>query len=87
MPFDGQRRPVSAGLLALLWNPEKHVWDPRNIFKNHAAKSIDEVMRTAIYIERNEETVKSVTSFPHLSRHWYRPSGDLSARSGRDVVT
>ena len=40
------------------------------IFKHYALKSIDAVrakLRLAIlYIERNPETVKSITSFPHI---------------------
>ncbi len=42
------------------------------IFKNYALKSIDAVrtkLKQAIfYIERNPETVKSITSFPYIAK-------------------
>jgi hypothetical protein len=53
-------------------NPQEHIWDEirENIFKNYAAKSIDEVcdklVRAALYIERNPRMVKSMTSFPYI---------------------
>ena len=42
------------------------------IFKNYALKSIDAVRaklkQTILYIERDPETVKSITSFPYIVR-------------------
>ena len=42
------------------------------LFKNYALKSIDAVRRkleqAILYIERNPETVKSITSFPYIVR-------------------
>ena len=54
------------------FNPQEHVWDEirENVFKNYAAKSIDEVtdklVQAALYIERNPNMVKSMTSFPYI---------------------
>jgi transposase len=53
-------------------NPQEHIWDDirENIFKNYAAKSMDEVCdkleEAAIYIEHNPKMVKSMTSFPYI---------------------
>jgi hypothetical protein len=45
--------------------------DPEKIFKNYAAKSIDEVcemlVEGSLYIERNPELVKAMTSFPYIA--------------------
>jgi hypothetical protein len=42
------------------------------IFKNYAAKSMDEVgdkhVEAALYIERNPKMVKSITSFPYIMK-------------------
>ena len=42
------------------------------IFKNYAIKSIDAVRaklkQAILYVERNPETVKSITSFPYIVR-------------------
>ena len=51
-------------------NPKKTLWDEirEKLFKNYALKSIDAVNRkleqAILYIERNSETVNSITSFP-----------------------
>ena len=53
-------------------NPQEHIWDEirEKIFKNYAAKSMDEVcdklVEAAFYIERNPKMVKSMTSFPYI---------------------
>ena len=53
-------------------NPQENIWDEirENIFKNYAAKSMDEVcemlVEGSIYSERNPELVKSMTSFPYI---------------------
>jgi hypothetical protein len=53
-------------------NPQEHIWDEirEKIFKNYAAKSMDEVcdklVEAALYIERNPKMVKSMTSFPYI---------------------
>ena len=55
-------------------NPQENLWDEirEKIFKNYALKSIDAVRRkleeAILYIERNPETVKSITSFPYIVR-------------------
>ena len=40
------------------------------MFKNYAAKSMDEVssklVKAALYIERNPNMVKSMTAFPYI---------------------
>src|ERR1700730_18747097 len=52
--------------------PQEHIWDEirEKIFKNYAAKSIDEVcdmlVKAALYIESNPKMVKSMTSFPYI---------------------
>jgi transposase len=53
-------------------NPQEHIWDEirEKIFKNYAAKSMDEVcdklVQAALYIEGNPNMVKSITSFPYI---------------------
>jgi transposase len=53
-------------------NPQENLWDEirEKIFKNYALKSMDEVcdklVEAALYIERNPELVKSITSFPYI---------------------
>ena len=53
-------------------NPKENLWDEirEKIFKNYALKSIDAVrakLKEAIlYMERNPEIVKSITSFPYI---------------------
>ena len=55
-------------------NPKENLWDEirEKIFKNYALKSIDAVRaklkQAILYIERNPETVKSITSFPYIVR-------------------
>ena len=55
-------------------NPKENLWDEirEKIFKNYALKSIDHVqqkLREAIlYIERNPDVVKSITSFPYIAK-------------------
>lgn len=61
-------------LLSTPWNlnPKENLWDEirEKIFKNYALKSIDAVRaklkQAIVYIERNPETVKSITSFPYI---------------------
>jgi hypothetical protein len=61
-------------LLSTPWNlnPKENLWDEirEKIFKNYALKSIDAVRaklkQAILYIERNPETVKSITSFPYI---------------------
>ena len=53
-------------------NPKENLWDEirEKIFKNYALKSMDEVYskleEAALYIERNPDIVKSITSFPYI---------------------
>jgi putative transposase len=53
-------------------NPQEHIWDEirENVFKNYAAKSLDEVcdrlVQAALYIEHSPKMVKSMTSFPYI---------------------
>jgi len=53
-------------------NPQEHIWEEirETVFKNYAARSMDEVyeklVEAALYIERNPEMVKSMTSFPYI---------------------
>ena len=53
-------------------NPKENLWDEirEKIFKNYALKSMDEVrakLRQAVlYIERNPNLVRSITSFPYI---------------------
>jgi hypothetical protein len=76
------RRSLGAKQLTLLFlppyapelNPKENLWDEirEKIFKNYALKSIDAVYRkldeAILYIERNPETVKSITSFPYIAK-------------------
>jgi hypothetical protein len=56
-------------------NPKENLWDEirEKIFKNYALKSIDAVrakLKEAIlYMERQPEIVKSITSFSTFSSH------------------
>ena len=53
-------------------NPKENLWDEirEKIFKNYTLKSIDAVRakleQAILYMERNPETVKSITSFPYI---------------------
>ena len=53
---------------------QENLWDEirEKIFKNYALKSMDEVYAkledAALYIERNPDLVKSITSFPYIAR-------------------
>jgi len=55
-------------------NPQENIWDwdeiREKIFKDYAAKSMDEVsyrlVAGALYIESNPELVKSINSFPYI---------------------
>src|SRR5271157_2803380 len=55
-------------------NPKENLWDEirEKIFKNYALKSIDAVRtklkEAVLYIERNPELVKSITSFPYIAK-------------------
>ena len=55
-------------------NPKENLWDEirEKIFKNFALKSMDAVhakLREGIlYIERNPELVKSITTFPYIAK-------------------
>ena len=55
-------------------NPKENIWDEirEKIFKNYALKSIDAVrdklQKAILYIERNPEIVKSITSFPYIAK-------------------
>lgn len=55
-------------------NPKENLWDEirEKIFKNYALKSIDAVQskleEAILYIERNPQTVKSITSFPYIAK-------------------
>jgi transposase len=55
-------------------NPKENLWDEirETLFKNSALKSMDAVRRklreAILYIERTPDTVKSITSFPHIVR-------------------
>ena len=55
-------------------NPKENLWDEirEKIFKNYALKSIGAVQaklkQAILYIERNPETVKSITSFPYIAK-------------------
>ena len=54
-------------------NPKENLWDEirEKIFKNYALKSMHEVrakLRQAVlYIERNPNLVRSITSFPYIA--------------------
>ena len=53
-------------------NPKENLWDEirEKIFKNYALKSMDAVRaklkQAILYIERNAELVRSITSFPYI---------------------
>jgi transposase len=53
-------------------NPKENLWDEirEKIFKNYALKSMDEVRaklgQAVLYIERNPNLVRSITSFPYI---------------------
>ena len=53
-------------------NPKENLWDEirEKIFKNYALKSMDEVcakLRQAVlYMERNPNLIRSITSFPYI---------------------
>ena len=55
-------------------NPQENLWDEirEKIFKNYALKSMEDVYakleEAALYIERNPEIVKSITSFPYIAK-------------------
>jgi transposase len=55
-------------------NPKENLWDEirEKIFKNYALKSIAAVgkklQQAILYIERNPNLVKSITSFPYIVR-------------------
>ena len=55
-------------------NPKENLWDEirEKIFKNIALKSMNAVrakLREAVlYIERNQELVKSITAFPYIAK-------------------
>jgi len=55
-------------------NPKENLWDEirEKIFKNYALKSIDAVQskleEAIVYIERNPQIVKSITSFPYIAK-------------------
>jgi transposase len=53
-------------------NPKENLWDEirEKIFKNYALKSMHEVraklQQAVLYIERNPNVVRSITSFPYI---------------------
>jgi transposase len=55
-------------------NPKENLWDEtrEKIFKNYALKSINHVREklneAILYIERNPGLVKSITSFPYITK-------------------
>ncbi len=55
-------------------NPQENLWDEirEKIFKNYALKSMDNVYakleEATFYIERNPALVKSITSFPYITK-------------------
>ena len=55
-------------------NPKENLWDEirEKIFKNLALKSIDAVYdkleEAVLYIDRNPNIVKSITSFPYIAK-------------------
>ena len=55
-------------------NPKENLWDEirEKIFKNYALKSIDAVHQklheAILYMDRNPEVVKSITSFPYIAK-------------------
>jgi transposase len=55
-------------------NPKENLWKEirEKIFKNYALKSMDAVCQklkeAVLYIERNPQIVKSITSFPYIAK-------------------
>ena len=55
-------------------NPQENLWDEirEKIFKNYALESMDDVNakldEAAFYIERNPTLVRSITSFPYITK-------------------
>jgi transposase len=55
-------------------NPKENLWDEirEKIFKNLALKSMnavrDKLREAVLYIERNPELVKSITTFPYIAK-------------------
>ena len=55
-------------------NPKENLWEEirEKIFKNYALKSMDAVRQklkeAILYIERNPQIVKSITSFPYIAK-------------------
>ena len=55
-------------------NPQENLWDEirEKVFKNYALKSMDEVNEkleeATMCIEQNPTLVRSVTSFPYISK-------------------
>ena len=55
-------------------NPKENLWEEirEKIFKNYALKSMDAVCQklqeAILYIERNPQMVKSITSFPYIAK-------------------
>ena len=55
-------------------NPKENLWDEirEKIFRNYALKSMDAVRaklkQAILYIERNPELVRSITSFPYIAK-------------------
>jgi putative transposase len=55
-------------------NPKENLWDEirEKIFKNYALKSMDAVrqklQQAVLYIKRNPQLVKSITSFPYIAK-------------------
>jgi transposase-like protein len=55
-------------------NPKENLWEEirEKIFKNYALKSMDAVCQklqeAILYIERNHQMVKSITSFPYIAK-------------------
>ena len=55
-------------------NPQEDIWEEirEKIFKNYALKSMDAVHakleQAILYVKSNPMTVKSITSFPYITR-------------------
>jgi transposase len=55
-------------------NPKENLWDEirEKIFKNYALKSMEDVRhkleQAILYIDRNPQLVKSITSFPYIAK-------------------
>ena len=55
-------------------NPQENIWDEirEKIFKNYALKSMDAVHakleQAILHVKSNPMTVKSITSFPYITR-------------------